>query len=136
MIPTIYENIKLDTKQQPSRTYKIDFNHKRIYGMIDNKLEAIKQAIYKILLTERYAYLIYDWFYGVGLEQYIGKNFDYIKADIFSTVKAALLYDDRILSVDNISVERGLKVDEIRIRFTVTTTEGILSDFVEVKNVG
>lgn len=37
-------------------------------------MEAVKQAVYKILQTERYKYVIYDWNYGVELEDLLEKQ--------------------------------------------------------------
>lgn len=132
MIPEIGETNIVQQVKQPSKTYKIDFDAGRIHGFITDPLQAIQQAIYKILMTERYAYVIYDWFYGAGLMQYIGETLEYIQADIKRNLETALLYDDRIVSVDSVTVERGTKVDACIINFSVTTTEGILSDKTEV----
>ena len=49
--------------EQETRTYRIDFENGCISGMIDG-LEAVKQAITKILLTERYKNLAYSDDYG------------------------------------------------------------------------
>ena len=58
------------TTELPSKTYKLNTNVNnqieatRIIGFVDN-LDAVRQAIYHILMTERYAYLIYDDNYGI-----------------------------------------------------------------------
>lgn len=119
---------------QPSLTYRLDLTTGRILGMIDGA-EAIKQAITKILLTERYAYLIYDWYYGIGLEKYIGLGFDYLKADITEALKEGLQYDNRIISVDSVTATRGNAIDSVVIKFSVTTIFGVVEETVVNKVV-
>ena len=104
-----------------SYTYNINRNTNRISGFIDNK-EAIIQAIYLILSTERYESLIYNWFYGVELDELIGKNEDYVISEIKRTIKESLLEDDRILDVNKFNFE--FLEDNLIIYFTVLTKEG------------
>ena len=125
----------------PSKTYKLNldvatptnqinsnlsnnFAVDRIIGYVDN-LEAVKQAIYHILMTERYAYLIYSRNYGVELEQYIGKDLDYIEATIEDTLSEALMYDLRITNVQVNNIEK-VDNDKVLINFTANTIYGDL----------
>lgn len=96
----------------------------RIIGYTDN-LEAIKQAIYHILSIERYAYTIYDNNYGVELDQYVGKDIEYIRSTIQETLREALTYDLRInnVEVNDISV---VDSDRVLINFTAYTIYGDL----------
>ena len=49
--PETYDfNAEFQTEQFANKTYKINFEEKRIIGEIDD-LEAVKQAVYKILHT-------------------------------------------------------------------------------------
>ncbi|WP_110954792.1 DUF2634 domain-containing protein [Anaerosinus massiliensis] len=116
--------------RQPSKTYALSLRGQRITGMTDG-LDAVKQAIEKIILTDRYAYLIYDWSYGIGVQKYIGKSFDYIKADIESTVGTALAIDDRILTINEVTLERA-GVDSCYIKYNVTSTEGEATGSVKI----
>lgn len=90
-----------------------------IAGFVDDT-EAIKQSIYHILSIERYAYDIYDDDYGVELEQYIGKDFDYLEATIQETLEEALTQDERILAVEVTNIEQ-LNDDSVLITFNATT---------------
>ena len=63
--------LELDIATQPTLTYKLDFETKRISTKIDD-FEAVMQAITKILYTERYSCVIYSGDYGVELERLIG----------------------------------------------------------------
>ena len=125
----IYERIGDNTYlvREPGLTYSLDYN-----GKID-KLASVKQAIYCILMTERYSNPIYDDDYGVELEQYIGKSFGFVKATIENTLKEALTYDDRITDVIINSVEKSTRQNNACvIDFTVITTCGNVDETVEV----
>lgn len=137
MIPTWIKTEQIATKvvKQPSKTYHLDLQRGRIVGFVDG-YEAIKQAIIKIMLTEKYAYVIYDHYYGVGLEQYIGKDISFVVADLGSTIENALLYDDRILAVNDIEITRGSNIDGLLVKYSVETVDGVLSGEQEVKMIG
>lgn len=130
MIPqiTAIDTQNIEIQPQPSRTHQI--TERRIEGQID-LLQAIRQAIFHILSTERYAYVIYDDNYGIELEKYIGKSFEFIKAGIGLDITDALMQDDRILSVDINSIMQS-SLDSVLIDITVTSTEGIVSEVVTV----
>lgn len=137
MIPTWIKTEQIATKvvKQPSKTYHLDLQRGRIVGFVDG-YEAIKQAIIKIMLTEKYAYVIYDHYYGVGLEQYIGKDISFVVADLGSTIENALLYDDRILAVNDIEITRGSNIDGLLVKYSVETVDGALNGEQEVKMIG
>lgn len=96
----------------------------RIIGYADG-LEALKQAIYHILSTERYAYIIYDNNYGVEFEQYIGKDLEYIQATIEQTLKEALTYDLRITDVIVNAINK-IDLNTVSINFTINSIYGNL----------
>lgn len=109
--------------QSPSKTYKInDVNDtERIYGTIDG-IEAIKQAIYLILNTERYEHIIYSWNYGIELANLFGKDKYYVMAVLEQVISEALLQDDRITDV--IDFEFESEKNKIYCTFTVITIYG------------
>ena len=85
MIPEQNANLTILEEQiQPSRTYHLDLDRKRVASMIDGH-DAIIQAVKKILYTERYAYVIYSSQYGVELDRLIGHEYDFIVSDIKRT---------------------------------------------------
>lgn len=118
------------TFREPNLTYKL--NEKTVTGNID-KIESIKQAIYHILMTERYSNPIYSDDYGVELEQYIGKDFGYVVAHIQDTLNDALLQDDRITSVvvDDVS-KSDKQQNACLILFTVYTIYGNFESNINV----
>lgn len=120
MLPELnYINQLEDT--MPSYTYNINRDTNRISGYIDNK-DAMIQAIYLILQTERYESMIYNWYYGVEFDSLIGKNRDYVTSEIRRVIQEALLEDDRITEVDNFQI--SFKDDSILIEFLATTNVG------------
>ena len=154
MIP----NIELLTQEitevtYPSRTYKIVFNksasektgvkspirqvtlshelndYDRIDGYTDN-LAAVIQAIYLILSTERYQYIIYSWDYGVELVDLIGKPMPYVMAELPRRITEALTQDDRIDTVKDFEFEHIGK--KLHTTFTVITNVGNVSAALEV----
>jgi phage baseplate assembly protein W len=121
----------LEEQIQPSRTYYLDLDRKRVTSMIDGR-DAIIQAVKKILNTERYAYVIYSSQYGVELDRLIGKDYDFIVSDIKRTLTEALLVDNRIISLENFEMKKtGL--DTMEVNFLVNSIEGEISFSTEVK---
>lgn len=134
MIPEQEVNLtNLEVVTQPSRTYKLDFDRKRITGKIDN-MDSIIQLVMKILYTERYAYVIYSSQYGVELDRLIGEEYDFIVSDLERTITEALLADDRILSITDFKTEQT-GIDTITASFIVNSTEGSTNINTEVQIV-
>ena len=114
----------------PSLTYRLDFVNRRIIGKIDDK-EAVMQFIKKVLDTNKYAYEIYDWYYGNELLELVGMSYDYISVEAPRIVEEALLVDDRITYIDSWSFTR-LSVDSMEISFLVHTIYGDIKYTEEV----
>lgn len=134
MIPLNGSNINgsIVIKKQPSLSYKLKTEKERIERTIDG-IEAIKQMIYKTLMTNRYKYEIYDWNYGVELDDLIGKPKDFVKAELPRRIEEALTVDDR---VDEVADFEFKDVDKttLSVTFTVKTNVGdIAVDEWEVK---
>lgn len=107
-----------------SKTYNLDFEGQSIKGYTDGEL-AIRQAVFKILMTERYKYEIYDGNYGIELEDLYGKNKVYVKSELARRIKDALLTDDRIYDVSNFSFSDSEKEKgALRVNFTVISAFG------------
>lgn len=108
-------------QQQTSRTYRIDPLTNRIVGMVDG-LDALKQAVYKILQTERFEHLIYDESYGIETQGVIGSDPSNVQSKMKRSIREALIQDDRITDVTDFSM-------------TVTGDEALI-DFTIVSNLG
>lgn len=107
---------------QPSRTYAVNWQIGRISGTVDG-MDALKQAIYKVLQTERFAHLIYSWNYGFEANRLIGQSAAYLKSEIQRLVTEALLADDRITAVENFKVSITGK-RQAAVEFTVVSVFG------------
>ena len=115
-------DVELEEETEPSMTYKMKFKDGRIEGFTDEK-EAVRQAIYKILSTERYAYPIYSWDYGIELSDLYGEDVRYVCAELEDRIKEALTQDDRIVDVTDFKFdikEKGI----VKVKFTVESIEG------------
>lgn len=129
MIPQRAITTELATVEtsETSRTYKITGN--RIQGYTDG-LDALKQAIYKVLNTERYEYPIYSFNYGVELENLLGKDPVYVQIELKRRIRECLLRDDRITEVDNFKFE--FNGDQLKCTFDVHSIFGNLTISREV----
>lgn len=112
----------------PSLTYAMNIKdaeldeHKNSFvGKVDGA-EAIRQAVMKILNTERYEYEIYSWDYGIELQDLYGQPILYCMSEIKARITEALLADDRIESVEDFHVQRAGK-RALSVTFTVITAD-------------
>ena len=108
--------------EQPTKTYKVDFDTDRVAGYVD-ETEAMKQAIFKILSTERFLYLIYSWNYGIELNAVVGKSYPVFSSEIKRVITEALLADSRITDVTDFRVEQ-IDKRTARVSFTAETIFG------------
>ncbi|MGG4344914.1 DUF2634 domain-containing protein [Paenibacillus lautus] len=122
MIPTggqISQDIT--EEQETSRTWKLDFEKGRVIGMVD-ELEAVKQAVFKIVKTERFQYLVYSFDYGMEMQNMLGKSPLYVQTELRRRIQEALIQDDRIQSIEGLTMD--INGDELTARFTVVTNYG------------
>lgn len=131
MIPSTSSAIQTDFEiaEQPNKTYKLDTKNNVIVGLIDG-LEAVKQAVYMILNTERYQNLIYSWNYGVELIDLYGQPPPFVQSEIKRRLSEALMQDTRIQSVDAFSF--AIIKNMINATFTVSTIYGDIKAETEV----
>lgn len=106
----------------PAKTYRIDFTNKRIIGMVDDR-DAVLQFIRKVLNTDKYAYEIYDWFYGNDIYTMVGNPYDYVVTRLPNILKEALLVDDRIVDVRDCTFSKS-STDVLTISCVVDTVYG------------
>lgn len=88
-----------DEEDGPSPTYTFKVVNGRIRSMTD-ELDAMQQAVDKILKTERFVYQIYDEQYGNDLPELIGESINYAVSEAERMTVEALVADDRINSVE------------------------------------
>ena len=116
----------------PTRTYKVNIlgnDENRISGYVEG-LEAVQQAIYLILSSERYKHIIYSWDYGVELLDLIGKPMSYVTAELPRRIEEALIQDNRISGVTDFTFTK--KRNALLTTFTVVTEVGNITTELEV----
>ena len=140
MIPNIDVLLtEIKEVEYPTRTYKIEVRvdpeqtideiDNRINGYTDD-LDAVKQAIYLILGTERYKFIIYSWDYGVELVDLFGKPMPYVMAELPRRVTEALTQDNRISDCKDF--EFSINKSKLHTTFTVVSTVGDIPTELEV----
>lgn len=113
----------------PSKTYALDIENGRISGYTDG-LEAVRQAVYKALNTERFIYAAYSDNYGAELRDKFGARISYALPEIKRCISEALTWDSRIDSVDGF--EFKVQGNEVHVSFTVHSIYGDLEEETEV----
>lgn len=137
MLP-VYEEEQLyseeiEEEETPGLTWKLDEKRKQIRAKIDG-LEAIRQAIYCMLRTERFEHEIYSEDYGSELTDLFGQPIAFVEMEVENTITETLIQDDRIEAVTDFSfseIPYGLEVS-----FTAETVEGRLNMEWEVTQQG
>lgn len=123
-----------NTETLPSNTYKMDLENGRVVGMTDG-LDAVRQMVFKMLLTDRYSEIIYDENYGNDLFVLRGKPIDYAEVLTPDYIESCLLQDDRVESVEDIVITQK-DSDTLYASFTVNTVYGSIPIQTEVKANG
>ena len=113
----------------PTNTYRIIIDKDRVSGETDG-LDAMKQAVYLILSTERYAYPVFSWNYGVELKDLFGQPTTYVEAVLEYRIRDALMADERITDVRNF--EFSSQKNTVSATFEVVTNQGNVQSTVEV----
>lgn len=118
---TELETIQTSPTAEPSKTYAL--LNGRIGGTIDGE-EAVMQFISKAIRTARNRFLIYTDEYGSELSELIGENVtrELLDDEIPRIITEAIIYDDRIASVDNFTITTTS--DNVNVAFTVTLATG------------
>lgn len=126
MIPELRPDIQVEYVEQPSKTWRIDLDNKRLGGFIDG-VEAVAQAAYLSVRTARYRHIILSWQYGSELETLVGRDADYVFSEGKRMIAEALSTDSRITDVRDFSFANKI------ISFTIDTIYGSRQMEVEVQ---
>lgn len=123
-------NQNFEIKEQPTKTYKMDLTNKLINGSCDG-IEAVKQAIFKILNTERYQYIMYSWNYGIETLDLYGQPITYVCPELERRISEALSIDTRVKNVTDFEHDASIK-GVVYTKFIVHT---IFGDIISEKGV-
>ena len=122
-LPNSYANglvISYETEdERPTETWSFQLEGDRCLGTCDGA-DALIQTMYAILQTERGAHFIYPPDYGLQMNDLRDKPAPYMFAMLQTRIREALLYDDRITGVKDISYESS--GDSMVIKYNVHTT--------------
>lgn len=121
-----------DDELEPSKTYQMDIESNKIRGYAD-ELDAVRQAVYKILNTERYEYIIYSWNYGIELIDLYGEDDTFVIPELQRRIIDALSVDDRILSCEEFDFDVSQK-NIVIVTFKANTIYGDI-DVEKVVNI-
>lgn len=121
MIPGLNSLKEVEERVIPSLDYRMEPEGEHVTGLRDG-LEAVRQAVFHILNTERYRYPVYSWNYGAEMEDLYGKPPDYVMSELQRRITEALVQDDRIKSVDGFTTESS--GGAVCVSFTVHTIYG------------
>lgn len=123
MVPT-GNGSEFTIEPEPNYTYRMDWVNKRIVGHIQeiDGIEAVKQVAMKILMTERFIFAIYDWFYGLQIADLFGMPHSYVESEYKRRAKDALMADDRIRDV--VDFKFSWKFDECNVLMMIVTDFG------------
>lgn len=129
MIPESLLNGRMEiTENEPTtKTYRLSSD--KIQGFAES-LQALQQAIYKVLNTERYEYPIYSYDYGIELDSLVGKDPEYVRIELKRRIRECLLRDERIQGVENFVL--AVTGDEMLCTFSVVSIYGDLTISQEV----
>lgn len=132
MIPSTTGFLEQDftITEQPSRTYRMELDGESVRGFCD-ELAAMRQAIFRILSTERYEYVIYSWNYGIETVDLYGEPVTYVCPELERRIKEALSVDSRIRSVTDFEFDTATK-GVVHVTFTVHTVYGEIQAGKEV----
>ena len=112
----------IEFETMPSRTYGMWFDAGKASGFVDEQA-AMRQAIYKIIYTERYEYPIYSWNYGMELRDLFGREIPYVCVEIERRITEALEWDERIERVDSFEFDTSV-LNVVHVSFTAHTIFG------------
>lgn len=133
LLPETSDGIDMDALSviAPSKTYKINYDtNSRAIGYRTG-IDAMKQAIYKIINTERYQYIIYSWNYGIELDDLFGQPIPYVYAELQRRIEEALRADERIKQVYDFTFSND-KRGNVLCKFKADTLYGTVEAEKEV----
>lgn len=119
------EEIDVEVEEETVRSdYEINFETGELTGRIITGVDAIKQWVKIVLLTDRYRYPQYSWDHGGELSTLIGQGYDeaYVKSEVKRMIEDAILIDEDILGIEDLTC--SMMDDRLSIHFYLNTIYG------------
>lgn len=121
MIPAVNDARLVRDISFGDKTFYLDADTKIVRRMTDG-LEAVRQAAWVILHTERYAFVIYSYDFGVEFATLAGSRDSFLFPEIKRRVTESLLMDNRMTGTSDFQfLRRGTRVD---VQFILHTIYG------------
>lgn len=120
-------DLVLQERSFENHTYRL--TKENVKGRV-NGLEALKQAIYKVLATEQYEYPIYSFNYGIAWKELVGEERPYVRAEMKRMIQETLMQDDRIREVGGFKF--AFSGDTCQCTFNVSSIYGDIEIGTEV----
>lgn len=117
--------------RQLTYTYAVNFATGVVRGFTD-RIDAMKQMIFKCLQTNRYGFDIYNDDYGFEAAGLIGKDYALIECELKRRISEALLIDQRIQAIKRFQMDKGKNPDVMQVSFLVQTIFGDIEEDMEV----
>lgn len=119
------EEIDVEVEEETVRSdYEINFETGELTGRIITGVDAIKQWVKIVLLTDRYRYPQYSWDHGGELSTLIGQGYDeaYVKSEVKRMIEDAILIDEDIIGIEDLTC--SMMDDRLSIHFYLNTIYG------------
>lgn len=107
MLPNNFKDALIIDKEnlENTKTYKLHLGTNRIYDYVDD-LEALRQSLYKRLITPKNAYRIYQGTnYGCDIRSLINDSLvtpELLEMEINRAIPECLLEDDRVIKITDL----------------------------------
>lgn len=109
------------------KEYNLDLSTGKMKNGFVTDKEALKIWIHFALITERYKYLIYSWYYGNEVKSLIGKKTTrgLFNSEVKRYIEECLLVNENITGIQDLKIERD--GSKLTVGFTVLTIFGEVS---------
>jgi len=122
MLPTVDEDFdEIEEVEYQNKTYALRVDEDRIGGYLDG-VEAVRQAVYHALNTERYVHSIYDFDYGIETRDLLGQDAGYVVPTLERRIVECLSEDERIEEINGFEAE--VRKSKITFSFNVVSIYG------------
>ena len=106
------------------REYEIDFKNGRLTGKIVEGVDALCVWAYLAIITQRYKWVIYSWYYGSEHTNLIAHSYseEYLRSETQRYLEECLFENEHIIGVEELEVKHIN--DKLSVRFNMITDVG------------
>ena len=126
---TVPATTQVQVRSQPSLTWLVDPNTKRIAGTADG-YAVMQQAVEIILNVQRFYWQIYSPAFGMDYRNLLGSDPGFVASNLKRRLQEAFSVDDGLLGLQN--YRDTVNGERLHATFTVRTVYGDLDEEAEV----